>query len=114
MVQEEAAWYRKPVPIRNPQPLSQGLTALPAPLTQGSQALRGTGIPYYSGFAEIFAYRPGGECRCNGPSGPRRECGVGRRKPARAGDQSRFNETGPPQNLFCGERPPPVCPGEAL
>ena len=62
-VQEEVSCNRQPVPTRNPQPLSQGLTALPAPLTQGSQALRGTGIPYYSGFAEIFAYRPGGECR---------------------------------------------------
>ena len=25
MVQEKATWYRKPVPIRYPQPLSQGL-----------------------------------------------------------------------------------------
>ena len=41
-VQEKAAWYRMPVPTRHLQPLSQGLTALPAPLTQGSQALRGT------------------------------------------------------------------------
>ena len=40
-VQEEVAWYRKPVPIRCLQPLSQGLSALPAPLTQGSQAPRG-------------------------------------------------------------------------
>ena len=44
LVQEKAAWYRQPVPTRHPQPLSQGLTALPAPLTQGSQALRGTGF----------------------------------------------------------------------
>ena len=41
-VQEKAAWYRMPVPTRHLQPLSQGLTALPAPLTQGSQAPRGT------------------------------------------------------------------------
>ncbi len=41
-VQEEVACDRKPVPTRYPQPLSQGLSALPAPLTQGSQALRGT------------------------------------------------------------------------
>ena len=45
MVQEKAAWYRMPVPTRYPQPLSQGLSALPAPLTQGSQALRGTKAP---------------------------------------------------------------------
>ena len=32
MVQEKAAWYRMPVPTRYPQPLSQGLSALPAPL----------------------------------------------------------------------------------
>ena len=44
-VQEKAACYRKPVPIRHLQPLSQGLSALPAPLTQGSQALRGTKAP---------------------------------------------------------------------
>ena len=44
-VQEKVACNRKPVPIRYPQPLSQGLTALPAPLTQGSQALRGTKVP---------------------------------------------------------------------
>ena len=31
-VQEEVAWYRMPVPTRYPQPLSQGLSALPAPL----------------------------------------------------------------------------------
>ena len=31
-VQEKAACNRKPVPIRYPQPLSQGLTALTAPL----------------------------------------------------------------------------------
>ena len=31
-VQEKAACNRKPVPIRYPQPLSQGLSALPAPL----------------------------------------------------------------------------------
>ena len=37
MVQEKAACNRQPVPIRHPQPLSQGLSALPAPLTQGSQ-----------------------------------------------------------------------------
>ena len=42
-VQEKAACYRMPVPIRHLQPLSQGLSALPAPLTQGSQALRGDG-----------------------------------------------------------------------
>ena len=42
MVQEKASCNRKPVPTRHPQPLSQGLMALPAPLTQGSQALRGT------------------------------------------------------------------------
>ena len=42
MVQEKAACNRLPAPIRNPQPLSQGLSALPAPLTQGSQAPRGT------------------------------------------------------------------------
>ena len=40
-VQEKAACNRQPAPIRHPQPLSQGLSALPAPLTQGSQALRG-------------------------------------------------------------------------
>ena len=43
LVQEKVACDRKPVPIRHPQPLSQGLTALPAPLTQGSQAPRGDG-----------------------------------------------------------------------
>ena len=32
LVQEKAACYRKPSPIRHPQPLSQGLSALPAPL----------------------------------------------------------------------------------
>ena len=41
-VQEKVVCNRNPVPTRYPQPLSQGLTALPAPLTQGSQALRGT------------------------------------------------------------------------
>ena len=44
MVQEKAAWYRLPVPTRYPQPLSQGLSALPAPLTQGSQAPAGDGV----------------------------------------------------------------------
>ena len=42
MVQEKAACNRLPAPIQHPQPLSQGLSALPAPLTQGSQAPRGT------------------------------------------------------------------------
>ena len=37
MVQEKVTCNRQPVPIRHPQPLSQGLSALPAPLTQGSQ-----------------------------------------------------------------------------
>ena len=37
-VQEKVARYRQPVPARRLQPLSQGLSALPAPLTQGSQA----------------------------------------------------------------------------
>ena len=52
MVQEKVACYRKPAPIRHPQPLSQGLRpcqlplhrgakGLGYPLTQGSQALRG-------------------------------------------------------------------------
>ena len=36
-VQETVTCNRKPVPIRYPQPLSQGLSALTAPLTQGSQ-----------------------------------------------------------------------------
>ena len=40
-VQEKADCNRQPAPIRYPQPLSQGLTALPAPLAQGSQAPRG-------------------------------------------------------------------------
>ncbi len=31
-VQEKVAWYRKPAPTRHLQPLSQGLSALPAPL----------------------------------------------------------------------------------
>ena len=43
-VQEKVSCNRNPVPTRYPQPLSQGLSALPAPLTQGSQALRGTGF----------------------------------------------------------------------
>ena len=42
LVQEKAACNRLLAPIRHLQPLSQGLSALPAPLTQGSQALRGT------------------------------------------------------------------------
>ena len=45
MVQEKVACNRLPAPTRYPQPLSQGLSALPAPLTQGSQALRGTEAP---------------------------------------------------------------------
>ena len=44
-VQKKVPCNRLPVPTRYPQPLSQGLSALPAPLTQGSQALRGTGLP---------------------------------------------------------------------
>ncbi len=40
-VQEKVACNRMPAPIRHLQPLSQGLAALPAPLTQGSQAPRG-------------------------------------------------------------------------
>ena len=44
-VQEKVTWYWKPVPIRDPQPLSQGLPALPAPLTQGSQAPGGRRFP---------------------------------------------------------------------
>ena len=42
LVQEKMSCNRQPVPLRHPQPLSQGLSALPAPLTQGSQAPRGT------------------------------------------------------------------------
>ena len=41
MVQEKMSCNRQPVPIRHLQPLSQGLSALTAPLTQGSQ---GAGI----------------------------------------------------------------------
>ena len=41
LVQEKANCTRKPVPTQRPQPLSQGLMALPAPLTQGSQGVVG-------------------------------------------------------------------------
>ena len=60
-VQEKAAWYRKPVPTRYSQPLSQGLTALPAPLTQGSQALRGTKDGNL--IAGVSAETPGGTAK---------------------------------------------------
>ena len=33
MVQEKAAWYRKPVPIRYPQPLSQTLRPCQLPFS---------------------------------------------------------------------------------
>ena len=41
--------------------------------------------------------------RAQRPKRPRRECGVGRRESAKAGDQSLSNGPGTPQNLFCGE-----------
>ena len=40
--------------------------------------------------------------RAQRPKRPRRECGVGRRESAKAGDQSLSNGPGTPQNLFCG------------
>ena len=33
LVQEKATWYRKPVPIRYPQPLSQGLRPCQLPFS---------------------------------------------------------------------------------
>ena len=79
-VQEKAAWYRMPVPTRYPQPLSQGLSALPAPLTQGSQALRGTKAPLRGSQA-----LRGTEASLRGSQAPRGregECSVQRKQNA--------------------------------
>ena len=46
LVQEKMSCNRQPVPLRHPQPLSQGLSALPAPLTQGSQGEGGGRAPF--------------------------------------------------------------------
>ena len=45
MVQEKAAWYRKPVPIRYPQPLSQTLRVCQLPLHRGAKPCGGRGFP---------------------------------------------------------------------
>ena len=72
MVQEKVVWYRKPVPTRYPQPLSQGLRpcqlplhrgakGLGYPLTQGSQGMRGGGAVPPGVSAETPAIR--GACQ---------------------------------------------------
>ena len=40
-VQEEVVWYRKPVPTRYPQPLSQGLWPCQLPLHRGAKPCGG-------------------------------------------------------------------------
>ena len=45
LVQEKVTWYRMPVPIRCPQPLSQGLRPCQLPLHRGAKPRGGRRLP---------------------------------------------------------------------
>ena len=56
MVQEKVSCNRNPVPIRNPQPLSQGLRPCQLPLHRGAKPCGGRKLQRKKGLSALFFY----------------------------------------------------------
>ena len=90
VVQEKITCNRKPVPTRHLQPLSQGLSALPAPLFDRGRFCGNAG-----------RHRKAGRAR----SAPRRESGAMPQGVALCGDRGGLIKRGPRRKLRRGKEP---------